>query len=82
MKFESWGSICSNINFELTYEQGADESILELDKGANTVTLAPSFTSTPGTSSKKSYLRFFYEIFPEVFMEVQIIATVEPCVSG
>ena len=81
MKFDSWGSICSNIDFELTYGQGADESILELDKGANTVTLAPSFTSTPETS-EKNYLRFFYEDFPEVYMDVQIIATVEPCVSA
>ena len=81
MKFDDWGSICSIIDFELTYGQGADESILVLDKVANTVTLAPSFASVPETY-EKNYLRFFYEDFPEVFMDVQIIATVEPCVSA
>ena len=79
LRYDLFNFLCGEIEYELAYGAGADLSILSLNRGNETLVLSPAFNTEPNLYDK-NYIRFYYVDYPEIKMDVQIIATVEECI--
>ena len=69
LRYDLYGFLCGEIEYEIAYGAGADLSILSLNAEDETIILKPSTSAPPGLYDT-NWLRFYYVNFPEIKMDV------------
>ena len=69
LRYDLYNFLCGEIEYELAYGNGADLTILTLDKDSETLVLEPSYNAEPDLYDR-NFIRFYYVDYPDIKMDV------------